>query len=187
MELSVPRRTERLVLRPLDDDDIEDVLAYRARAEVCRYLQHEPMDRDEVESFVHEWESATTVAADGDEIVLGVEFEHRVVGDVRLHVGRIVDGQGEIGWAFHPRVRGRGLATEAACSIIDAAFDELALHRVWAQLDPRNVASAALCERLGMRREALLREESWFKGAWGDLAIYGLLRDEWDSRHEVWT
>jgi RimJ/RimL family protein N-acetyltransferase len=55
------------------------------------------------------------------------------------------------------------------------AFGDLAMHRVFAQLDPRNSASARLCERLGMRREAYFREDIWFKGEWGDTAVYAML------------
>ncbi len=46
---------------------------------------------------------------------------------------------------------------------------------------PRNLASARVCERLGMRLEAHLREESWFKGEWGDLLVYAVLASEWPS------
>lgn len=187
MEVEVPRRTGRTVLRLLTATDVDDVLAYRSRADVCRFLTFEPMDREGVEGFVEEWGRDATIDADHGGIVLGVEHEGRVVGDLKLGVGRLVDAQGEIGWVFHPGVAGRGLATESATSLVEAAFDELHLHRVWAQLDPRNAASAQLCGRLGMRQEAHLRDESWFKGEWGDLAIYGLLRPEWEARREVWT
>jgi aminoglycoside 6'-N-acetyltransferase len=61
------------------------------------------------------------------------------------------------------------------------AFEELGLHRVFAQLDPRNEASAALCRRLGMRLEAHFLEDLWFRGAWGDTAIYAMLAREWPS------
>src|SRR5436190_1234172 len=60
--------------------------------------------------------------------------------------------------------------------------DEVAtigLHRVSATLDPRNEASAALCRRLGMREEAHHVEDLWFKGEWGDTAIYAILDREW--------
>jgi RimJ/RimL family protein N-acetyltransferase len=61
------------------------------------------------------------------------------------------------------------------------AFGTLGLHRVFAQLDPRNDASIALCRRLGMREEAYLVEDLWFKGAWGDTAIYAILDREWPA------
>ena len=71
---------------------------------------------------------------------------------------------------------------EAARAVLELAFNELGLHRASAVLDPRNDSSAALCTRLGMREEAHFVEDAWFKGAWGDTAIYAILDREWASR-----
>ncbi|MEU8820920.1 GNAT family N-acetyltransferase [Actinoplanes sp. NPDC048796] len=176
--------TERLLLRPLRHGDEADVLAYRSRADVSRYLEGEPMAPGDVESFVAERADATRIEKDGDRILLGVELDGRVIGDVRLRSGRLEDRQGEIGWVFHPGHQGHGYATEAARALVRLGFDELGLHRVWAQLDPRNEASARVCRRLGMRQEAHLVEESRFKGEWGDLAIYAVLDREWRAASE---
>jgi RimJ/RimL family protein N-acetyltransferase len=171
--------TERLVLRPLRAGDEKDVLAYRGRDDVCRYLESEPLTAGTVASFVAERACATRIEQEGDRLALAVELGGRVIGDVLLRSGRPRDRQGEIGWVFNPDFQGHGYATEAARGLVQAGFDELRFHRVWAQLDPRNTASARVCRRLGMRLEALLREESWFKGEWGDLAIYAVLDRAW--------
>lgn len=52
---------------------------------------------------------------------------------------------------FHPAWQRKGYATEAARSLLDLAFAEIGAHRVIAEVDPRNVASVALCQRLSMR------------------------------------
>jgi aminoglycoside 6'-N-acetyltransferase len=62
---------------------------------------------------------------------------------------------------------------------VRVSFEELGVHRVWARVEPRNEPSVRLCERLGMRREGVLEQASWFKGEWTDLAFYALLADEW--------
>ena len=59
--------------------------------------------------------------------------------------------------------------------------DRMKLHRVIARIDARNTGSAAVLERLGMRREALLVKNEWFKGEWGDEADYAILDEEWAS------
>jgi RimJ/RimL family protein N-acetyltransferase len=87
----------------------------------------------------------------------------------------------EIGWTIHPDFAGQGYMTEAAGALLEIAFGTLGLHRVFAQLDPRNDPSIALCRRLGMREEAYFVEDLWFKGAWGDTAIYAILDREWPS------
>ncbi|MDP3208161.1 MAG: GNAT family protein, partial [Rhodoglobus sp.] len=74
---------------------------------------------------------------------------------------------------------GRGVAHEAARATLDLAFGPLGLHRVFAELDPRNAASVALCRRLGMRHEAHFVEHMAFKGEWADTDIYAILSSEW--------
>jgi RimJ/RimL family protein N-acetyltransferase len=178
-ELTVPLRTPRLVLRALRPGDAAHILAYRGRADVSRFLTTDPLTADAVDLFVEERRTATRITAHDSRIFLAVQLGDQVIGDVSLSVGKPEHRQGEIGWVYHPRHAGHGYATEAAQEVLRVAFDVFALHRVFAQLDPRNVASARLCVRLGMRQEAHLREESWFKGEWGDLAIYAVLAAEW--------
>lgn len=84
-----------------------------------------------------------------------------------------------MGWAFHPAAAGHGYATEAVQALIGVAFGTYKMRRVIAQLDSRNAASAKLCERIGMKREAYLRQDCWAKGEWTDNVIYGLLEAEW--------
>lgn len=179
MSSSLQRPTKRLLLRPLRFGDEADVLAYRGREDVCRYLTNVPLDETTVESFIAARTSATRIVEDGDRILLAVELEGRVIGDVRIRAGKMCDRQGEVGWVLNPEYHGCGYATEAARELVHMAFDDLGMHRVWAQLDPRNLASARVCERLGMRQEAHLREESWFTSEWGDPAIYAILQNEW--------
>jgi RimJ/RimL family protein N-acetyltransferase len=173
------RRTQRLVLRPFRHGDETDVLAYRSRPDVVRYMPAEPLPASGAVAFVAERTGATAIDADGDKIILAVEHEGRVIGDLLIRAGQVADRQAEIGWAFNPEHHGRGFATEAARELLVLAFADLGMHRVFAQLDPRNTASAKLCERLGMRREAHFRQDIWFKGEWGDTAIYALLAAEW--------
>lgn len=85
------------------------------------------------------------------------------------------DMKAEIGWVLDPAQGGKGYATEAATAILDAAFDHYGLHRVMAQMDARNTASAKLAARVGMTQEAHLRADWWSKGEWTDTLIFGML------------
>lgn len=180
----LPRQTARLVLRPFRAGDEPDALAYRGRADVCRYMPADPLDPADARQFVADRARATSIAADGDALILAIEHEGRVIGDVVVKAGRLADGQAEVGWSLNPAHQGHGFATEAAREIIDMAFADLGMHRAWAQLDPRNTASARVCERLGMRLEAQFREDIWFKGEWGSTAVYAILASEWPSQHQ---
>lgn len=184
-ELVAPLHTARLVLRTMTGGDVADIHAYQSREDVCRYVPFEPRTREEVAEKVAQDATAVSLNGDGDYWRLAVERlsdPGRVIGDVFFSIKSTANATGEIGWALHPDFAGRGYMTEAAAAVLDIAFDELGLHRVRAELDPRNDASAALCTRLGMRAEAHFVEDLWFKGGWADTAIYAILDREWAAR-----
>ena len=174
-----PLHTARLVLRIPTEADVDDVHSYQSREDVCRYLPFGPRTREEVAERIGMWTVATTLAAEGDYWQIVSTLGTRVIGDTYFKLRTLEHEGAEIGWSLHPDFAGRGYASEAARAILRIAFEEVGLHRVMAQLDPRNVASIAMCERLGMRSEAYFVKDYWFKGEWGDTGIYGILREEW--------
>ncbi len=99
-------------------------------------------------------------------------------GDRRCHAQRA-----EIGYVFAPAFGGQGYATEAGHALLHLAFDELGFRRVIARVDSRNQPSVRVVERLGMRLEAHLVENEWFKGEWSDELDFALLESEWLSRN----
>ena len=182
---SAPVRTKRLRLRPLVTDDAEALFAYRSLPEVARFVPFEPMTRGEVaERLAGRW-AARAIAGEGDGVLVGIERADtgELVGDVSLWLSSAEHRSAELGWLLHPAHGGRGFATEAAHGVLHLAFDALAVHRVVARVDARNAASLALCERLGMRREAVLLENEWFKGEWTDEVDYALLQRDWAGLH----
>jgi RimJ/RimL family protein N-acetyltransferase len=183
--VSLPITTERLTLRSFRPGDEDDVFAYRSVASVVRYIPGDPKTREQVADLVAERATAGRIDERSPILTLAVELEGRVVGDVLIHLDGL-DGhdgrQAEIGWVFAPEVQGRGYATEAAGALLRVAFEQLGVHRVWAQLEPANTGSSRICERLGMRREALFEQASWFKERWTDLVIYAIREDEWRAQ-----
>jgi RimJ/RimL family protein N-acetyltransferase len=164
--------------------DVDDILAYQSREDVCRYLPFAPRTREEVAAKIAQYSQAVALRGDGDYWQLAVERAEepgRVIGDVYFSIRSVADAGADIGWTLHPDAHGRGYMTEAASAVLDIAFG-LGLHRVRAIIDPRNEASAALCRRLGMRAEAHFIEDLWFKGEWGDTEIYAILDREWRDR-----
>ena len=173
--------TERLVLRPFRQSDVDDVHAIRSRPDVVRYLYGDVRSRQEVEEIVAERATLTSLREDDDALVLAAERREdgRVIGELTLWLRSAEHRQGEIGFVFHPDVQGRGYAREAATALLHLAFGHLGLHRVFGRTDARNEASAVLMRRLGMRQEAHLRQNEIFKGEWGDELVFAVLEDEW--------
>ncbi len=180
-----PIRTERLLLRPLSEADVDGLAAYRSLPEVFSYVPGEAMDAEGIRTGFAERFGRGDVEHAGQFLLLGVELADTgdLVGDVVLRWLSEEHRSGEIGYMFHPGHGGRGYATEAAHRMLHLAFDDLGLHRVMARVDLRNVASARLLRRLGFRQEAHLRENEWFKGVWSDELDFGMLGDEWRAQH----
>lgn len=195
-----PLRTERMLLRPIRASDADDVYEYQRLPEVLRYIPWPERDRLEGRQHTLKRARARRLEHDDDAVIFAMELvgepsvsisttdaaadrapSDRVIGDVMIRVGSVEHAQLELGWVVHPAFQRRGLAAEAAAAVMAFAFARLGAHRVSALLDARNAASATLCERLGMRREATILEEEFNDGEWQDTVIYGVLAREWSA------
>lgn len=175
---ALPIRTDRLTLRAAVPDDLERVLPFWGDPEVARYLPFAALDRAGAMKRLVRLLDATDPRCTGEALILVAELTEtgEVVGDVMLRLGAgDPPGVAELGWVFHPAYGGRGLATEAARALRDLAVGPFGCHRVEAVLDPRNTASARLCERLGMTLEGVTRQDFPKDGRWGDTAHYAVL------------
>lgn len=179
-------RTARLTLRPPVASDLDDLYALQSDPEVVRYQLFEPRSRDDVARRLPELTAATTLEKADDFIQPAMELATDdgpvVIGTMYFVLKSVENATGEIGWSLRREYQGHGFAHEGAVALLRVAFDELGLHRVTAELDPRNDASVALCTRLGMRREAHFVEDMMFKGDWADTGVYAILEREWRAR-----
>lgn len=184
-ELPWPRRTARLLLRPLTLDDIEPTWRFRQLEEVHRWLTAAP-------STLEDYRVLTSA---GDRLAMSLVIEHEgaVIGDLMLRIEdawaqaevkeQAAGVQAELGWVLAPEYGGRGLASEAVAELIRICFEDLKLRRVTANAFADNVASVRMMERLGLRREVYTKGESLHRcGEWLDGIGYGLLADEWRER-----
>ncbi|MEU9120185.1 GNAT family protein [Streptomyces sp. NPDC048506] len=181
-----PLRTARLDLRPVTPDDFAAIHAYQRLPEVCRYLYWGPYDEAQSRDSVATKATRTTLRESGDVLQLAVVVRETgtLVGDVTFVWTSREHRQGGIGYVFHPDHAGHGYATEAGRALLKLGFEELRLHRIQAELDGRNTASARLLERLGMRREGHLRENEFLDGEWTDEVVYAMLAREWRAQQQ---
>lgn len=170
--------TARLMLRPLRMEDAAPLFAMYSDVEFMRYWSFPVMKRFEqaVDYLARRMQG---FAADM-EIVWTIELAatHEAIGTCSLFNFDIASKRAEIGFGLQRPFWGHGYMSEAARATVDCAFDVLRLHRVEAEIDPRNHASARVLERLGFVREGVLRERWFVDGKISDGAIYGLLRTD---------
>ena len=121
----------------------------------------------------------------GEWFQFGVELKENgeLVGDLGFRVGE--DGrQAEVGYTLAREHWRKGYASEAVSRLLDHAFGVLGLHRVHAGVDQENAFSAAVLERISLRREGAFVENAWFKGRWSSEYLYATLRKEWLARED---
>jgi RimJ/RimL family protein N-acetyltransferase len=181
-----PIVTERLLLRPLDPaTDVDAVHSYQSREDVCRYIPYSPRTRAEVaERLADPERNRSTIEKDGEYLALAVVLRETdtLVGDVILIYRSEEHRGGEIGYVLNPAHEGHGYVTEACRALLTLGFDGLGLHRIIGRIDERNAASAAVLRRLGMRQEAVLVDNEWFKGEWSTEIDFAVLEDEWRTQ-----
>ena len=169
-------RTERLLLRPFEFGDVDDVASYASDPEVGRYLPlPQPYTRDDAVEFIArqalaEWSTRPTFA---------IVLDGHAVGSVSLRVNAPND-IAEMGYLLGKAQWGRGLIPEACRAVMDWGFERYGLHKVWAYADLRNRRSWRVMEKLGMTREGVLRDNEKLRDEYTDDVYYGILRDEWE-------
>ena len=184
MRLVYPVLSDRLIIRPLGPSDLTRHFELFSNPDVVRYLYEEPMDLEEARAHLSR-RSITDLPVEGSWINFGVEVQGNgvLVGELGLGLISAEHAHCEIGYVFDPAFAGHGYATEGAALMVELAFSVLGVHRVSGRLDARNVSSARVLERLGMRREGHHVENEFVKAEWTDELVYAVLDSEWRTQH----
>ncbi|WP_405664590.1 GNAT family N-acetyltransferase [Streptomyces sp. NBC_01166] len=110
------------------------------------------------------------------------------VGHTALSGQNIVNGTAEVELMLAPEHRGRGHGTHALDALVDLAFGELPLYRLTAETHTGNAPALAVLARSGFVREGTSRAACLHRGRRLDLAVFSLLRPEWEAlnRPRAW-
>ncbi|MFE4453701.1 GNAT family N-acetyltransferase [Streptomyces sp. NPDC056796] len=110
------------------------------------------------------------------------------VGHIALSAQDIVDGTARVELTLAPEHRGRGLGSDALDALVDLAFGELPLYRLTAETHTGNAPARAVLTRSGFVHEGVSRSACLHRGRRLDLAVFSLLRPEWEgmSRPRAW-
>ncbi len=182
MSADVTIETASLILREFRRDDRERVHEYAVDPEVYQYMPWGPNSEDETSAFVERaiasrhrdprlhFELAITLREDG-----------RLIGGAGIRAENEFFRTADMGYCLRRDAWGKGLATEAAAGLIGFGFRQLGVHRIWATCDTRNVLSARVLEKAGMKLEGTMRDDTWLRGHWRSSHLYSILDDEWSS------
>lgn len=107
----------------------------------------------------------------------------RLIGNGGVRSGADTPQQAELGCELHPDVWGQGYGREIVATLVQFAFAELKLHRLWAECLSENTGAWKIVEKCGFRREGHLQQCEWLQGRWRDHFLYALLASEWGAEN----
>jgi ribosomal-protein-alanine N-acetyltransferase len=167
----------RLYFRPLEREDAPRLAAFINHPDVRRnLLTHRPMNQGQEVAFVD------AMAASQRDVIFAIVLRDgdRMIGTTGLHELDFRSRRATFGLLIgEPSEWGKGYATEATRMVVDYAFGTLNLHRVELEVLESNVAGIRAYEKVGFRREGVLRQHHYVDGAYVDTLVMGLLRSEW--------
>lgn len=167
--------TERLLLRRVDNTDVNEIFELRSNPETMKYIPRTLVTTTE-EALEHI--AMIDAKIDNNE---GINWAITLKGDSKL-IGLIghyrikpEHYRAEIGYMLLPEYSGKGIITEAVQEAIKYGFEIMQLHSIEAVIDPENDGSARVLEKLHFVKEAHLKENEFFEGRFWDSVIYSKL------------
>jgi len=178
-------RTDRLLLREISAADVDDFFRVYSDPEVMRYWSTPPItDRNAARRLISE----TDERFKQRELLkwaIALRATDQLIGCATIFRPDFTHRRAELGYILGRRHWRQGYMLEALHALLTYAFTELQLHRLEADVDPRNAASIRTLERLGFQREGYLRERWQVNGELQDALFYGLLAPDWKKHQSV--
>lgn len=171
----------RVSLRWISEEDVDALHRIFSHPEVMRYWGAPPLaDRNAAVKLMEEIHDGFRQEKN---LKWGIarRTDDALIGTATLFNLNLDNHRAEIGYGLDRAHWGMGYMNEALQALLEFAFEELALHRIEADVDPRNTASIRTVERLGFQREGYLRERWQVNGEIQDTVFYGLLRPDWEA------
>ncbi|MHA1511229.1 MAG: GNAT family N-acetyltransferase [Promethearchaeota archaeon] len=167
-------------MRNIDLIDTDTFLKYRNDPIVAKYQSWEPtLNRKQVSDFINDLQTHK-IGEPGkwNQIVWILKKNMVHIGDCALKVQED-NMQAELGFTLSRNYQGKGYAYEATGALINYAFENLSLHRIFSITDCKNTSAIKLLKNLGMRQEGHFIENIFFKGVWGDEFLFAILEKDW--------
>jgi len=175
-------QTKRLIIRPVTMDDKHAVFKYRSDSETNKYQEWIPETIKDVEEFIGKISKQIDLPETWFQFVIIKKETKEIIGDSGIYFSDKDNKQVELGCTLDRHHQKKGYAAEALVKLINYIFHELNKHRITASIDPDNINSIRLFERIGFRKEAHFIESLLINGKWADNLIYALLKKEWNSK-----
>ena len=174
--------SDRLVIRPVVADDLDDLLEVNGDPEVTAFLPYATwLSPADGAAWLTRMQVLAASGA-GHQLVAARKTDAKVIGTLLLFKYEETSQRVELGYVLGRAHWHRGYMQEAVAALCGLAFAGLGIRRIEAEVNPANLASCRLLERLGFVHEGRLRQRWVAKGVTYDTHVYGCLAHEWPHR-----
>lgn len=177
--------TPQLIIRKFNDTtDIEELFSLCSIVEVMRTWGTPPhQSRNDTLALVHFLRDA---ANSGKMLRWAMvdKQSSKLIGDVGFWRFVPERKRAEVGVKIFPQNSSKGISTEALAKVVDYGFERLGLNSIEANIILANTAASRMVEKIGFKREGLIRENSIcpITGEYMDTYLYSILKkDRWTS------
>jgi ribosomal-protein-alanine N-acetyltransferase len=170
--------TERLFLRKISLKDAETLFQYWSDPEVTKYLNVATFTNIKQAFNLIQLLNSIYNKKEGIRWAIVIRKTSEVIGTCGYNSWIKKSSRGEIGYELGRKYWGNGYATEAVNEIIKYGFKTMHLNRIEAFTVPEAFSSINLLEKLGFKKEGLLREYGYWNKKYWDENIYSLLKKD---------
>lgn len=175
--------TERLILRDYQPEDLKGFSEMSSDSEFQKFYSEQDCTPEHWQMLINMFiAEASETPRTRYNLAISHKTNNRFIGAVGIRIEESHDErnhQASVGCSLRPDCQQQGLAAEAMLAIVDFGFNQLNVHRVFAETLSDNQAAVSLCHKLGFRKEAEFIEHRYFKNRWWNTSIFAMLADEY--------
>jgi ribosomal-protein-alanine N-acetyltransferase len=167
--------TERLLLRRVDVNDVNEIFALRSNPETMKYVPRPLLKTNEDALELIATIDAKIETNEGINWAITLKDNPKLIGFLGHYRIKPEHYRSEIGYMVLPEYNGKGIISEAVKEIVSYGFDVMKLHSIEAIIDPENFGSEKVLQKNGFVKEAHLKENEFYDGRFLDSVIYSIL------------
>lgn len=167
--------TERLYLRRVVKEDVNEIFALRSNKETMKYIPR-PLVKNEEDAMAHIAMIDEKIENnEGINWAITLKNDPKLIGLIGHYRIKPEHFRAEIGYMLLPEHHGKGIITEAIKETVKYGFEIMKLHSIEAVIDPENLASESVLQKSGFVKEAHFKENEYYEGRFLDSVIYSIL------------
>lgn len=172
--------TDRLILKPVEESDLMDLLEMQWDRDVVTYMKFTPISYDDQKR----WYSSLGKNSMAFTMFQKVNGNNEFIGLATLNNIDNLNQRASWGMKIKTNLKGKGIGYEASLIIIHYAFHYLNMQKIHADFLQENSSSLGLVAKIGLRQEGLLINHLYHQGMFRNLVLVGISKDEFYANNK---